>query len=157
MSKRVYSNTVKKLAIAGGITSIPLAILIIWFLVSSGAITVTGYSGDSVCAGTIENPCVAYINFTANTDIFIYPNDTWKDTAFYTDPQPKDVKMYRSWGTGWREIKLDQKCTGTWCGLSNSKDKREFAFAFRENKSYEIKYVVIKNNPEDTIKWGFTT
>lgn len=156
MSKRVYSSTIKKWAIGAGIAGIPLSILLIWYLISLGSIVVIGYSGDMVCAGTELNPCVAYINFTTKEDIFIYPNDTWKNTAFYTDPQPKDVRMYRSWGKGWREINLSQKCTGTWCGLKNSKDTSSFAFAFRTNQSYQIKYVVLKNSPEDTLKWGFT-
>ena len=154
MSKRVTSSRIKRWGIGIGATGIPLAILLIWLLVSMGSIEITGYSKDSVCDGTESNPCYAYINFTAKEDIFIYPGN-WSNTAFYTDPQPKSVKMYRSWGKGWREIKLNQSCKGTWCGLSNSKDKRKFAYAFREGRNYQIRYKVLKNSPKDSVKWGY--
>ena len=67
--------------------------------------------------------------------------------------QPKSVKMYRSWGKGWREIKLNQTCQYSWCG--GGKYNAKYAFAFREGRNYSIKYEVIKNNPEDDIKWGY--
>ena len=155
MSKRITKDRVKKWGIGIGAVGVPLAVLLIWFMVSLGSINVTGFSGDLICAGTIEDPCVAFINFTANEDIFIYPSENWSSTPFYTDIQPKSVKMYRSWGISWREIKLNQSCTGTWCGLSNSKDTRIFSFAFREGRDYQIKYEVLKENPNDEIKWGF--
>ena len=70
-----------------------------------GAITITGYSEDIVCAGTLEDPCYAYVNFTANEDIFLYPldYDPWgRNSTFEFDPGVKNWTMARSWGTGWR-------------------------------------------------------
>ncbi|MFH1482241.1 MAG: carboxypeptidase-like regulatory domain-containing protein, partial [Patescibacteria group bacterium] len=112
---------------------------------------------DSVCAGTIEDPCYAYINFTANEDIFIYPTnyDPWgRNTPFEFDSNLKDWKLQRSWGTGWRDLPLDTACTGTWCGLSSSKDTRKFSVAFRKGKEYQIRIIAYKNTPADTVKWS---
>ena len=127
------------------------------YLAMTGAITPLGYSGDSICAGTIEDPCYAYINFTANEDIFIYPTDydPWgRETPMEFEPQLKSWYMQRSWGSGWRTIPLNKTCTGTWCGLSNAADERKFSIAFREGRNYSIRIVAYKNNPSDDIKWS---
>ena len=90
-----------------------------------------------VCYGTVEDPCYAYMNFTANEDIFLYPTgyDPWvRYTTFEFDPNVKSWELQRSWGSGWRTIPLDKSCTGTWCGLSNSEDTRVFSVAFREGR-----------------------
>ena len=155
MSKRIYSERVKKYGIATGI-GVPTAVLMIWFIASLGSFNITGYSGDTICAGTELDPCYAYINLTANEDVFIYPSDDWGSMIFGTDVPVKSIQMYRSWGTSWREIKLNQSCTGTWCGLSNSKDTRVFSFAFRAGRDYQKRYKILKENPSDKIKWGFT-
>jgi len=68
------------------------------YLFAVGAISNVSYSADTICAGTELDPCYAYINFTANEDIFIYPmNATW---ALETDnPDAIElIKMYRTWG-----------------------------------------------------------
>jgi len=127
------------------------------YLASIGAIEITGFSGSDICAGTLDDPCIAYINFTAKTDIFIYPiqyDPFGRDFIVNFDPAVKDWKIYRSWGTGWREIPLDKICTGTWCGLSNKDDVRKFSIAFREGNNYSIKIVAHKKSPFDTIKWS---
>ena len=155
MAKRITNERVKKWAISSSIVGVPTAILIIGLMLNLGVIDVTGYSENSLCTGTEEVPCYIYINFTVKEDIFIYPSDNWSLTGFESDPQPKEVKMYRSWGKSWRQIKLDQSCTGTWCGLSNSDDTRIFSFAFREGRDYQIRFSIIKSDPEQDIKWGF--
>jgi hypothetical protein len=155
MAKRITAERVKKWSVASGLVGVPVALGLIWFMVFLGSIDVTGFSGDVVCDGTEIDPCIALINFTVNEDVFLYPSGEWSETAFYTDKQPKSVKMFRSWGKGWREIKMNQSCTGTWCGLSSSKDERKFSFAFREGRNYTLKYELLKNSPDDTIKWGF--
>ena len=157
MIKRIYSASIKKWALGAGISGGTLIGLIFMYLFSVGAISNVSYSGDSICAGTESDPCYAFINFTANEDIFIYPTDydPWgRDTLFNFDPNVKSWKLERSWGSGWRNIPLDKSCTGTWCGLSNSKDTRKFAIAFREGKDYQIRITGYKNNPSEDIKWG---
>ena len=95
--KRIYWETIKKWAVKAGIpvgvASFSLLFIYLSFL---GVIEITGHSGDSICAGTLEYPCYAYINFTAKEDIFIYPigYDPWgRDTPFYTDVGLKSWKL----------------------------------------------------------------
>lgn len=115
-----------------------------------GDVTITGYSGDMSCAGTPVSPCYAYLNFTANTDIYIYPSDNWNDavneSGFYTDQPVKEIIMQRSWGNNWRTISLNQ----TW----NKNVK--YAIKFSTGKYYQIRFIGYKHNPNDLIKWGFT-
>lgn len=153
MSKRITSERVKKWAIGLGITGIPMVALIFWFMASLGSIDITGFEVDEFCVGTYEEPCYAYINISVHEDDFIYPSDNWSKTAFPSDPQMKDVILYRSWGSSWRRIPLDKSCTGTWCGLSSSTDTRIFSFAFREDRDYKLRIAFIKNDPSQDVKW----
>lgn len=140
--KRIYDINIKKL----GLTGIALIFGIFIYLGNTGDITITGYSGDMKCAGTIVEPCYAYLNFTANKDIYIYPtNDTtW---AFNVTPEHlmKSIVMQRSWGTGWRTIDLSKTYT---------KDVK-YAIKFSNGQNYYLKFIGYKNNINDTIKWGF--
>jgi len=157
MAKRVYWESVKNWLKKVGIVGVMMVGGLFLYLMNTGAITVEGFSGDQTCSGTLADPCYAYINFTANEDIFIYPigYDPWgRDTIMGFDPAVKDWKFERSWGDGWRNIPLNETCTGTWCGLSNSKDTRKFSVAFREGKYYKVRIVAYKNDPRDEIKWG---
>ena len=158
MAKRINWNTMKiwapKIGIPVGIAGF---VLLFMYLNSLGVIDVTSYSGDMICAGTIENPCVAYVNFSVKEDIFLYPigyDPYGRDTPFYTDVGLESWKMYRSWGKGWREIKLNETCPGTWCGAPNNKGVK-YSFVFREGRDYRIKIVVLKEDPTQDIKWGF--
>lgn len=154
MSKRITNSRVSKWAIGIGAVGIPTAVLLIWFMASLGAIDITGFEVDEFCVGTYNEPCYVYMNITVKEDVFVYPNDNWSQTAFPSDPQFKDVILYRSWGSSWRKIPLDKSCTGTWCGLSNSKDVRIFSFAFREGRDYQLRIAFIKNDPTQDIKWS---
>ena len=154
--RRIRAAKIKKYAELIGGLSIPLAILLFVYLQSIEAITITGYSGDIVCAGTPENPCYAYLNFTANTDIYIYPapNNTW---LFSTDKKLKLLKMERKWGNGWREIKLNESCNGRWCGCywCDRNHKAKYSYVFRKGRSYQIRFVGYKYNPYEDVKWSF--
>ena len=157
MAKRIYEQTMFKWALGAGIPSgIAGFTLLFLYLSTLGLIDVTSYSGDSTCAGTIEDPCLAFIEFTAMEDIFIYPTgyDPWgRRTLFFTDEGLESWKIYRSWGSIWREIKLNETCKGTWCGGAGNKNL--YSFAFREGREYTIKIEALKKDPTQTIKWGF--
>ena len=110
MSKRVYWESLKKWANEnraklGGLSSL-ISVLFV-YLVLTGAITITGYSEDSVCAGTVESPCVAYVNFTANEDVFLYPmnyDPYMRNIPFYVDQPVKSWKLYRSGDRDWETL-----------------------------------------------------
>ena len=156
MAKRVYTETVKSWGKGLGISGVSLFGLIFMYLIAIGSISNVTYSGDVVCAGTIEDPCYAYINFTAEEDIFIYPTnyDPWgRDTLFNFDPNVKSWSLERSWGTGWRNIPINITCTGTWCGAKDNTGCA-YSMAFRKDRDYQIRIVAYKNYPTDTLKWG---
>jgi len=161
MAKRIYSESVKKWAKQIGVPSGVLGSIIFFYILYSifiGAMTITGYSKDVVCAGTTDDPCYAYINFTANDDIFWYPTnyDPWgRNESFGFNPSIKSWVLQRSWGSGWRTIPMDKSCTGTWCGAPDNNGTVTYSVAWRSGKSYQIRMVGYKNNPKDTIKWSF--
>lgn len=153
---RIYSESIKKWARNLGITGGTLAGLIFTYLFLIGAISNVSYSGDVVCAGTIDDPCYAYINFTAEEDIFIYPinYDPWgRESIFNFDPNVKSWKLERSWGKGWREIPLNETCTGTWCGAPNAYGV-SYSYVFRNNRDYKLRLTAYKDDPTNNIKWG---
>ena len=141
--RRVKYERVKQWAKKGALVAVPTLSLLFLFLVSLDAIAITGYSGDQICAGTPDDSCYAYINFTAKTDVYIYPNESW---YFYTDVPIKNIKIQRSWGTTWRTIDL----TKPWSS------KVKYAVKFRKGIDYRIRFVAEKYSPYDSIKWGFT-
>lgn len=151
--RRIRESSVATWMAAMGVAGAPI-IFLFAYLASIGAITVTGHSGDIYCAGTLQDPCYAYINFTANTDIFIYPDEDW---YFSTDRPVKGIRLLRSWGAGWREINLTKGCTGSWCGCywCTKSNTAKFSYVFRNNTAYQIVIVGYKHNPYDTIKWSF--
>ena len=156
MAKRIYEFNYKKWGTIAGVSVGTLAGLLFAYLSFLGVIEITGFSGDQVCAGTIDDPCYAYINLTAKEDIFIYPvgYDPWgRDTPFEFSPAVKDWKLQRSWGKGWRDIPLDKTCTGTWCGAPNNKGVA-YSWVLREDRDYKVRIVALKNSPYDTIKWA---
>lgn len=159
MAKRIYFETIKQNALKYGLPAgIATFALLFWYLVLIGSIVITGHSGDMTCKGTLEDPCLAYINFTANEDIFIYPvnyDPYGRNTPFGTDKELREWHIYRSWGSGWREIKLNETCTDTWCGAPPNSPDNKYAFAFREGRDYQIKIVAYKIKPDENIKWSF--
>ncbi len=156
MAKRVYTESVKKWAKGVGISGTTLIGLIFMYLLAVGAISNVSYSGDVVCAGTELDPCYAYINFTANEDIFIYPTDydPWgRDTLFNFDPNVKSWKLERSWGNYWWEYDLSKPCTSPRCGAKQTGEP-SYSLAWRKGKTYQIRITAYKNDPTEDIKWG---
>ena len=156
MAKRIYIESIKKWALRVGISGGTLIGLIFMYLFAIGAISNVSYSGDSICAGTESDPCYAYINFTANEDIFIYPigYDPWgRDTPFSFDPNVKSWKLERSWGDYWWEYNLSKPCTSPRCGAKQTGEP-SYSLAWRKGKDYQIRITGYKNNPTDEIKWG---
>ncbi|KKL58448.1 hypothetical protein LCGC14_2225270, partial [marine sediment metagenome] len=103
------------------------------------------------------DPCYAFVNFTAQEDIFIYPLDYDpynRNIGVNFDPNVKDWKIERSWGSGWREIDLNDTCKGTWCGGKFGAKSNVYSFAFREGRDYQIRITVLKNNPDENVKWS---
>ncbi len=133
------------------------------YLVFLGLITVNSYSGDMACDGTIENPCIADIDFCVNkvygkvNDIFFYPTDydPWgRNTSFEFEPNLKDWKFQRKWGSSFRTYDLTKPCRSSWCGYGSKSPDSKFSLAFREGKCYQVRLVGYKNNPSDVIKWS---
>ena len=154
MTKRLYAESMKKWAVRAGLTTASLVFIYFIYLSNAGVIDVTGYSGDSVCAGTEADPCYAYINFTVidnpgkDDSIYIYPMeyDPWgRETPLEFKPGLKDWKLQRSWGNTWRTIDLHS----TW----NKNTK--YAVKFHEGQSYELRIIGYKENAFEDIKWGF--
>ena len=153
---RVYESKLREYAKLAGLGSSALIFVLFVYLSSIGAIEITGYSGDIICAGTELEPCYAYINFTAKRDIFIYPiNDTtW---MFNTEPKVKSIIMQRKWGDSWRTINLSKPCNGAWCGCywCTKNKTAKYAYVFRAGKSYQLRFIGYKSSPYDDVKWGF--
>lgn len=162
MAKRIYPESVKKWAIGAGVGGASIIFLIFAYLLSQGLIIVHDASGDMVCAGTLDDPCYAVINFTVrdvkdqNDDIFIYPvgNDPWgRNTPFNFSTELSSWKLQRSWGSGWRDYDLENGCTGTWCGAPKGGGK--YSVVFREGRNYNIRIVGYKLDPSDLVEWSF--
>lgn len=163
MAKRIYFETIKKYAIGAGISSTAIIFLLFWYLSSMELITIHSYTGDTICAGTIDEPCIAIINFTVNKeDIFIYPvgyDPYGRDTPFNFTEGLSEWKLQRSWGKGWRNIDLTKGCTGSWCGCywCTKTKLAKYSYVFRTGRIYTIRIVAYKQNAFQDVKWGFAT
>jgi len=175
-SRRVRESTVKNWMIKHWPKTVPfgaLAIVLIGFLIATGAIVLTGYSGDMNCTGVnpqvskdpLDNLCLARVSFIAKTDVFIYPGQEW---GLSTDKPIKNLRLFRTWGKGasidtvsngitkgLREIKLNETCKGTWCGGKRGVSTNAYSYALRKGRSYTFYYVAEKYTPTDIIKWSF--
>lgn len=144
--RRIKFDRIKDWLIKAGVTGVPVIIALFLFLQSLDAIEVTGYSGDMVCEGTIEDPCYAYINFTAKTNIYIYPmNETEQMWVFNTNPIAKEIILQRSWGDGWRTINLSKPWS----------NRVKYAIKFNAGQSYQLRFIGYKYDPGIPVKWSF--
>ena len=156
MARRIYFESVKKWAIGAGVSAAGAIVLIFMYLQATGGITILEYSGDSTCAGTPDDPCMAIVTFVPSEDLFIYPTDydPWsRNTPFEFDPAVSSWRFFRKWGRGWREVDLTKSCAGTWCGAPPGGGK--YSIVFREGRKYTVKIEALKDDIRQTIKWGF--
>ena len=86
ITKRIYLQSIIKWLVVVGAGGGTLIGSYFGYLAFLGLITINSYSGDIVCDGTIEDPCIADISFCVNkvygkvNDIFLYPTnyDPWE-------------------------------------------------------------------------------
>ena len=151
-SKRITQDRVIKYAKVTGLVGVPLAMILFLLMINLDVITIKDYSGDMFCGGDI--PCYANLTFCVRNDTFIYPMDgSWMletDGSYGEIP----IRMYRTWGDGLREIKLNETCKGTWCGGKYGVTENKYVYAFRKGKCYDIVFEAEKNL-YDTVKWSF--
>jgi len=154
MAKRITQSRVMKYVSdnKGVFTGTSVVIGLFALIVFLGAGEVTGFSSNEECAGTINDPCWLILNMTFKEDVFIYPFNN-SALVLGTDQPLKKLTLYRSWGKGWREIKLNQTCKGTWCGGTGSVNK--YVFAFREGRDYTLKFEALKYDAITDINWFF--
>lgn len=153
--RRVTTERVKTwMAVGGWSGTILLGLFVMLMLF--GDIYIEGYSADMTCAGTLDDPCYAYINFTMKKDyIYIYPGDWNTQGMFTTDNEIEALYLEvrdKRYKTGWRQINLSEPspyCQRTGC---------KYAYRFYKTKGlWEIRFVGYKKNAFDDIKWSFGT
>ena len=129
MAKRVTESRLKNYAIGGGITGVPLGIVLLMLLVNLNSMEITGYSGTMRCGGDVI--CRAVFNVSFNEDVFVYPMDaSWMlDVG---DGKVENMRLFRTWGSGLREIRMDETCKGTWCG--GKKGVKDNAYVFENGE-----------------------
>ena len=134
-----------------------LLLLITWFISSSHF--AVQYEGDSICAGSFEDPCEWKYNITLVTvpTYYIQNKDSvklvflpdvrgiyhCKKDGRYSSSKRLDREEYPC-GVGWREFDWKTPLTSRY----------KYINKFLKNKKQEFKIVVFKFNPEDDIKFG---
>ena len=144
--RRIYEDRIKKYLTKTGVVGVSLIFGLFMLLSAQGDITITGFSGDQQCAGTEYDPCYAYLNFTAETNIYIYPTNetTWMFNVTPMNSMERIV-MQRSWGDYWRTINLSKTYT----------TKTKYAVKFSKGNDYQLRFIGYKTNINETVKWGF--
>jgi hypothetical protein len=136
---RIYNKDVKNWQIAtAGTGGIGIAVLLL-YLSSMGYITIDGFSGDSFCQGTEADPCYAYVNITAKTNVSFYIKDfnpTGNASLFFYEPGVKSWKLQYKSGTTWKDYSTTS--------IVN----------WKKGTKYQLRVVALKNKPTDTIKWS---
>jgi len=137
-----------------GLAGVPLIIGLITFLLSTGSITVDNYAANEYCGG--EEVCwLEVYNVTFNEDVFLYPMEEEYILNAEPSDEVKDVRIYRNWGSGWRQINMDTPCRGSWCGCywCTTSNTAKYVIAFRANRTYSLRYEVDKS-VESTVRWS---
>jgi len=108
-------------------------------------------SGDIICAGTFDDPCVSYfdvVNPTAKS-VYIYNYD---EVQLNFSPEIKDYELYVLYYGKWHYTNFTMETR-----LGNIPKDRKYSFVFPRYSTKHFKLVGYKNNPTDNIKWGVGT
>jgi len=136
----------KKVYLAGGTTF--LALIATLLIISNAKIEA---SGDITCAGTIEDPCLAFVNITTNITTYIYNKEGFR-VEFDKALKDSRVCLYNSSSFYNKESFEYPK---TICGKRYQEINDFNNFKFTKGKKYRFKIIGFKNNPRDIIKWSF--
>ena len=105
--------------------------------------------GDKICDGTLEDPCISYFNVTNwnYRSKYIYNYD---NIQMDFSPEIQSYKLYVKYYGRWRFTNFTMSTR-----LGNIPELRKYVFVFPAYSTKEFKLVGYKNDPLDTIKWGF--
>ncbi len=108
-------------------------------------------TGDIICAGTVDDPCVSYFevrNPTAKS-IYIYNYD---EVQLNFSPDIKGYELYVLYYGKWHYTNFTKETR-----LGNIPNDRKYSFVFPRYSIKKFKLVGYKHNPEDNIKWSVGT
>ncbi len=113
-------------------------------------------NGDISCFGTLEDPCISYINITTNVTTYIYNKGDFK---LDFSPSVKDYMLCirdNRYSAKSRLNRTNYPCGRYYKPINftehPSKD-RIYNFKFVKGKTYQFSLIGYKHNPTDLIKW----
>lgn len=155
MSKRITEERLKRYGKTLAITGIPIGILLFSLLFNLNVVELKGnYTANELCGG--DKLCYLEMNeLCFNEDVFVYPMKGHELVNAQPSDTINELKLYRGWGNGWREIPLNDTCTGSWCGCGwcTTSNKAKFSYAFRKDRCYDIR-LEIEKDENSTINWN---
>lgn len=153
--RRRWFKIGKGVAVGVGSLSALFALLIVTFNAQ-----IVGTS--DVCAGTLEDPCVSFINVTmpAGLVVDVYNQD---EVRLDFSPEIKDYALFRKDGRcsgkkGSACCSPEGVCFKGWNFIDfteDTKPRKDKKYVFRFEKTKSFLLYGLKNSPEDTVKWGF--
>ena len=142
------NDKLKSSVITVGVISIAVVLSL---LMSTGLITVGGFSGDMSCAGTESDPCFGYINITANKDIYIMPHEAITQKLVEFNTSMDTWKLQVNDNDVWQTYDFSTPCTEEYCGVNTLVNS---SLHFKKNGKYELRILAYKDNPFDTVDWS---
>lgn len=131
--------------------------LILWMILSPDFIVQT--SGDIYCAGTIQEPCISYLNIT-----YTPQNPLYKTFYLYSKDKVKlgfspDIKLYALCKKDGRYKKARSEeniCGPGYREILTSPYYYEYTYLYKFYAKQKEEWMLIglKNNPGDRVKWG---
>lgn len=140
--KRLY---LKNYAVSG-----VLSIITIFILLQSAGLIITS-DGDKYCEGTLDNPCIAFIEVRNPTykTVYVYNKENY---PLIFSPDVQSSQLYVKYYGKWREMNFTMATR-----LPNIPKDRLYIFRFPAYSTKQFKLEVIKNDPQEDIKWSFST